>query len=79
MGHSLGGMLARSIALNLLDSGKISNQDNVKVIMFDSWTLGTDNLKLDIVRSYLKVENTNLNFEILLKQISGSIFYCSGL
>ncbi|KAE9546120.1 hypothetical protein FO519_010668, partial [Halicephalobus sp. NKZ332] len=52
-GHSLGGMLARSIASNLLDSGRMS-EERVKVIMFDSWTIGTEKLKLDLVENYLK-------------------------
>ena len=57
MGHSLGGILSRLIALNLLDSGRISRKEDVKIIMFDSWVLRTEKLKLDVLENYLRVKN----------------------
>ena len=54
MGHSLGGILARLIAIGLLDDGLI-DQHSLNVIMFDSWCQGTHSLDLDQVTDYLKV------------------------
>uniref|UniRef100_A0AC34GRA8 Oleoyl-[acyl-carrier-protein] hydrolase n=1 Tax=Panagrolaimus sp. ES5 TaxID=591445 RepID=A0AC34GRA8_9BILA len=55
MGHSLGGMMARLIAIKLLDEGIVSNQ-SINVIMFDSWTIGVENLNLERIKEYIEVD-----------------------
>uniref|UniRef100_A0AC34Q5W7 Oleoyl-[acyl-carrier-protein] hydrolase n=1 Tax=Panagrolaimus sp. JU765 TaxID=591449 RepID=A0AC34Q5W7_9BILA len=53
VGYSLGGMLAHSMARFFLDSGLVQ-QDKIQVVMFDSWTIGTNQLNLDSIKSYLE-------------------------
>ena len=76
LGHSLGGMLARLIGIQLLDDDLLSTS-SVNVIMFDSWTLGTDNLNLERMKEYIEVyqfvkllqKNKHLKFQSQFKSI----------
>uniref|UniRef100_A0A914P5X6 Fatty acid synthase n=1 Tax=Panagrolaimus davidi TaxID=227884 RepID=A0A914P5X6_9BILA len=52
MGHSLGGMIARLIAIKLLNDEIIKS--NINVIMFDSWTIGTENMNLERIKEYIE-------------------------
>uniref|UniRef100_A0A914PNM2 Uncharacterized protein n=1 Tax=Panagrolaimus davidi TaxID=227884 RepID=A0A914PNM2_9BILA len=52
MGHSLGGMVARLIAIKLLNDEIIKS--NINVIMFDSWTIGTENMNLERIKEYIE-------------------------
>uniref|UniRef100_A0AC35G6U7 Oleoyl-[acyl-carrier-protein] hydrolase n=1 Tax=Panagrolaimus sp. PS1159 TaxID=55785 RepID=A0AC35G6U7_9BILA len=52
MGHSLGGMVARLIAIKLLNDEIIKS--NINVIMFDTWTIGTENMNLERIKEYIE-------------------------
>lgn len=59
IGHSLGGILAREIAL-FINKQNAQQQQMAKPIRFivaiDSWVMGTENLDLNIIREYLNVK-----------------------
>uniref|UniRef100_A0A915DT51 oleoyl-[acyl-carrier-protein] hydrolase n=1 Tax=Ditylenchus dipsaci TaxID=166011 RepID=A0A915DT51_9BILA len=50
LGHSLGGILAREMAVFLYVTKKLFIET---VVCIDSWVLGTESLDLDVVRTYL--------------------------
>lgn len=53
MGHSLGGILAREIAI-IINSVQNINQISF-VVAIDSWVIGTENLDMNVIREYLNV------------------------
>lgn len=53
MGHSLGGILAREIAIII---NSVQNINKISfVVAIDSWVIGTENLDMNVIREYLNV------------------------
>lgn len=63
IGHSLGGILAREIAIIINTNSKIAIKIPF-VVAIDSWVIGTENLDLSIICDYLNVIKTFIFFLI---------------